>query len=336
MGNYKILRWGILGAGTIAEFFVEALSVLDDHVVTAVASRDIMKSEKFIQTNNLKSATALGSYIEMGEFENVDIVYVATINPLHLDCVSLMLEAGKHVLCEKPISMNISETKTMVDIAREKNLFLMEGVWSRFHPINIKVNSWIKDGRIGKVNRFEASQGLFGGEDKENRILNKSLGGGSLLDVGVYPLSMAQFFLSKSPIYTIGVASIDPITGVDRHFSAISYYGDDLIAVCSGSVIQKLDNTARILGSKGMVVIPNYIHPNEAHLYDLGENEEDEPVLIETYSCSDLKNGFEFEAMGVKEALNNGQLESDIMPLGDSILVSSQITKLLNDWDIKY
>lgn len=336
MSKYKVLRWGILGAGEIAEVFVEALSILDDHKVVAVASRDINKAKKFINKAQLKDAEAVGSYEDMGAMDNVDIVYVATIHPQHLHCVSLMLNSGKHVLCEKPIAMNADETKSMVDLAREKSLFLMEGMWNRFHPVNQRAHSWIKEGKIGTIKHFEAFHGFFGEEDKDNRLMNRELGGGSLLDVGVYCLSMAQFFIGKMPLKTVGLASLDPDTGVDRGFSAIADYGDDLIAALGGSMVQKLTNSVRIIGTEGLIVVPNFVHPQKVELYDLIEDENASPVLIDTYEASDLKNGFEFEAIAVKEALDNGLLECEVMPLDDSIAVSTQMTQLIDDWGIEY
>jgi len=335
MSNQTVLRWGIMGAGNIAKMFSQALLALDDHRITAVGSRSRERAADFIEQQKIPDAVACGSYEELASREDVDIVYIATIHPQHLACAKVAFAAGKHVLVEKPIAMNADEAREMVDLAKEKELFLMEGMWCRFHPVNQKVKEWIRSGRIGEINMFEANYGFVGDPENDLRLYNLELGGGALLDVGIYPLSMAAFYLDQQPVQLTGYANLDPTSGVDLDMVTMASYADGMLAKTGASVIQKYDNAARIYGSEGMIVVPSFIHPERAEIYDLGE-EEDEPWVVETFTASDICNGFEFEAMAVKEAILAGQTTCEDMTGADSVEIMGQVDSLFKEWGITF
>ena len=190
-------RWGIASAGLISHDFSNALSIYpDQHTVVAVAARSLDRAREFANRFGVKNAH--GSYEALAADPDVEVVYVGSINTEHVKLCKMMLAAGKHVLCEKPLGLNVRETKEIVEAAKKNEVFLMEAIWSRFVPSYVKVREDIERGVIGDVLHSEA---LFAVPiDKVDRILNKEKGGGSVLDIGIYCVNWAQFVHgSKKP-----------------------------------------------------------------------------------------------------------------------------------------
>lgn len=214
--SYKI-RWGIIGTGTIANIFAADLLLVEDGILQAVASRGLEKAEAF--GRKYKSVKSYGTYEELAEDPDVDVVYIATPHVLHKENTLLCLNNKKAVLCEKPIAINAIDTKEMIDCARANGVFLMEAMWTRFLPQIKWVREVIENGEIGDVRWIKADFGYAIGADypSSGRLLNKELGGGSLLDVGIYPLSFVHMIMKKDPVKICSSLVIGD-TGVDLAF----------------------------------------------------------------------------------------------------------------------
>src|SRR5215813_12044980 len=190
MNKLEVVRWGILGAGSIANRLAEGVLVLPDAKLTAVGSRSQEKADAFADKYGIPNRHA--SYDALVNDPEVDVIYVATPHNFHKEHSILALNAGKHVLCEKPFTINECEAKEIVSVAQAKGLFVMEAMWTRFFPIMGKVRKLLKAGEIGEPYLLHADFGFKGTFNPEGRLYNPNLGGGALLDVGVYPISLAS------------------------------------------------------------------------------------------------------------------------------------------------
>jgi predicted dehydrogenase len=200
----KIIRWGILGPGRIAHKFAQSVKCIEDAEITAVGSRSIERAAQFATEYSI--SRAYGSYIDLASDPDVDIIYVAAPHPAHFECALLCLKAGKAVLCEKPFTLNASETKVLIKTAGASKLFLMEAMWMRYLPAIVKVRELLAQGTIGEVRMIKADFGNRIPWEPAGRLLNPELGGGALLDVGIYPISFASMVLGPSPTKITGVA----------------------------------------------------------------------------------------------------------------------------------
>lgn len=332
----QIIRWGIMGAGNIAVQFAEDLPFSEGSELLAVASKTPGKASSFVSACPFPSAKAYESYEALLALPDLDVVYIASINTRHCEDTLLALEHGKNVLVEKPFAINAKEAEKMIRKAREKKLFLMEAMWTRFNPVNLQVRSLINSGRIGSVQRIEASFGYFGGEDITQRHLNRELAGGALLDVGIYPLSYSSFLLGKVPTYKQSQAVLDSRTGVDRQFVGLGSCENDSLVVSSASVISQLETAARIYGTSGVIHVPIFYNPREARFFKYGKDQESELLLVDVLKHEEQANGYQFEIRAVNECLRQGKLESVMMPLDESLLILRQMDAMRASWGLKY
>ncbi len=332
----RTIRWGIIGAGYIAKKFSDAMPFSGNSKLVAVASKTSGKASAFIAESPYPNAVAYDNYEDLLKQEEVDVVYVATINTRHFEDTLLVLDHGKAALVEKPFALNEIQSRVMIEKAREKGLFLMEAMWSRFNPVNRQVRSLISSGRIGAVEKIEASFGYFGGEDKSSRHLNRDLGGGSLLDVGVYPISYSSFMLGRVPEYKEAAAVLDPVTGVDRQFVGVGSNQSDCLVVSSASVVNQLGNSARIYGTSAVIHVPVFFNPKEAYVMAYGEDQEAPYVPIETLRHNEEGNGYQFEIREVADLLLQGKTESVIMPLAETLNIVREMDGMRRHWGLRY
>lgn len=319
------LRWGILGLGGIANKFAEGLQALDDAKLVAVGSRSQEKADKFGDKFNAPHRHA--SYQALADDPEVDAIYIATPHPPHAEDAILCLNAGKAVLCEKPFTINRAEAEQVVKVAREKNIFLMEAMWTRFFPIMHKVRELIADGAIGDVRMLQADFGYRAGFNPESRVFSPALGGGGLLDVGVYPISFASD-LFGSPTKVTGVAHLGE-TGVDEEAAMALLYDAGRIAVLSTGVRVNTPHEAYILGTDGKIKIPEpWWKPATMTLTAGGKTEEIE-LPFES-------NGYQFEAQEVARCIRAGKTESEIMPLDETLAIMGTMDELRAQWGLKY
>jgi predicted dehydrogenase len=322
----KKIRWGILGCGGIANKFASDLPLSKHGELVAVGSRSGSKAEQFAARHGVR---AWGSYEELVADPAVDVVYVATPHPYHLDCALLAIRSGKHVLCEKPIALNAKQTRRMINAAAKHGVFLMEGMWTRFFPAMVRLRQWLSEGRIGKVLAVEADFGIRFKVGPEHRINNPGLGGGALLDLGIYPVSFASMIYGAQP-ETIVSTVHKAATGVDDHAVIAFRYADDATAAVSTSSVVQMKNEARIFGTEGMMILDdNFIHPNRVTLHAAGKK-------ARTFDYPFDGFGMHFEADHVHACLRKGLLQSDIMPLAESLAIMQTLDTLRRQWKLRY
>ena len=228
------IRWGILGTGSIAKQFARGLADTPDAVLQSVGSRTQDSADAFGEAFSVPTRHA--SYEALANDPEVDAIYVSTPHPFHKDNSILCLQAGKAVLCEKPFTINAAEAKAVVEVARARGVFLMEAMWSRFFPAMQQVKKWLDEKAIGEVRLVNADFGFRAGINPEGRLFNPALGGGALLDVGIYATSFASFVLGPHPTRIESMANIGE-TGVDEQNAVILGYDNGAMALLSLSLI---------------------------------------------------------------------------------------------------
>lgn len=322
----RIIRWGILGPGAIAHKFVQGLQLLKDAEITAVGSRSFAKAAEFAAKYGVKKA--FGSYEELAGCEDVDIIYVATPHPFHREHALMCIRSGKAVLCEKPFTVNAGELQEVMDEAGKYGVFLMEAMWTRYLPVIVQVRDWLDKGVIGDVRMVKADFGFRGDWNPDSRLLNPELGGGALLDVGIYCISLASMVLGAKPVSINSTVHIGE-TGVDEQFSALLGYEGGGIANLSSAVRTNLPNDAWIIGSKGTIHIPTFWTAKSAKLIISGQEEQVFTGDFESY-------GYQYEAMEAMNCMREGKLESSIMPLEESLELMKIMDSIRRQWGLKY
>jgi predicted dehydrogenase len=316
----KSYNWGILGAARIANKFAEGLKVLPNAKCYAVAARSLERAEIFKEKNGFEKAC--GSYEEMLADPKVDVVYVATTNNLHFEHTMLCLEAGKAVLCEKPFASNAAQVEKMIAKAREKNVFLMEALWSRFLPSMLQFKKEVENGAIGKPLLFQCNFGFISPFDPDKRVYDPALGGGSIPDIGIYPI-FAALYLFGNPV-DIKVTSVPAPTGTDWTSAILFKHQGKEISMLTSSFEANLDNEARLYGEGGYLKLHEMFHiPTKLSINRNDGRELEIPV----HSAG---NGYNYEAAEVMACMDKGLLESPDMPLQfstDLIRVLDEVCK---------
>jgi predicted dehydrogenase len=305
----KVYNWGILGAGRIANKFAEGLKELSRAKCYAVAARSSERAELFKETHGFEKA--YGSYNEMLADPKVDIVYIATTNNLHFEHTMMSLEAGKAVLCEKPFASDRLQVEKMIAKAREKNVFLMEALWSRFLPSMIRFKAEMEKGTIADPLLLQCNFGFISPFDPQKRVYDPALGGGSVPDIGIYPIFVALYLFGNPT--EIKVTSIPAPTGTDWTTSILLKHKGEKISMLISSFQMVLDNEARIYGEGGSLKLHGMFHmPAKLSVKRNDGSEEEIPV-------QSAGNGYNYEAAEVMTCLDNGLLESRGMSLRFSL-----------------
>lgn len=322
MGN---LKWGIVGAGAIAGRFAESLATLEGHELWAIGSRNQDKAERFAR--GFGAQQAYGSYEALVQDPNIQVVYVATPHPLHCPNTLMALQAGKHVLCEKPFALNAAQAQQMIEEAKRSGLFLMEAMWTRFQPSMVKVREILQSGVLGHIELVQAEFGFQANVGPEHRILNPELGGGALLDVGIYPVSFASMVLGTPQ--SIDSEAVMGSTGVDEEAVLWLSYPGEVQAELACSVRKKLGNSARIYGSEGYLeVTANFWHSQKLILM---ANDQEQHLAVPFEG-----HGDQFQAIEVQRCLAQGLTESPIMPLAESLSIMQTLDAIRAQWELRY
>jgi len=323
----KTIRWGILGTGSIAHQFARGLKAADGAELSAVGSRAADTAESF--GNEFDIPRRHASYEALASDPNIDAIYVATPHPFHKDCAILCLNHGKAVLGEKPFAVNAREARAMVETARAKKLFLMEAMWTRYIPVVVKAREWVRDGKIGVVRMLQADFGFRAGWDETSRLLDPNFAGGALLDVGIYPISLAYFFLGGGPRRVLTTAALGD-TGVDEQNAMVFEYASGALALLSSAVRTNTQQEAFILGTEGSIKLhAPFWKATKATLSVEGKDDEVCEILHKG-------NGYEFEAEEVMRCMREGLLESPVMPLDESIALMETMDSIRAQWGMKY
>lgn len=322
-----IIKWGIIGPGSISRKFATGLHSVMDATLHAVASRSIDKAQSF--ADEFGAQMAYGSYEELVNDDEVDVVYIGTPHPFHHPQTLLCLNHGKHVLCEKPFAVNASQAREMVELARDKNLFLMDAVWTRYFPIMVKLRELLADGIIGDVMLVQVDFGFRTSQIMpDHRLYNPELAGGALLDVGIYPVQLASMIYGKQPADIISQVTIGS-TGVDELSVSVFKYSDYEMATITTGIRLMTPHEARIMGTNGIISIPDWWHPTEMTV-----QAQEQPAEI--YSIPLEGNGYNYEASEVGRCIRINLTESDIMPLDETIAIIETMDRMRQQWGLQY
>jgi predicted dehydrogenase len=301
----KSYKWGILGAGGIAGKFAEGLKLCDNAVLWSVGSRDLQKAQKFASTHGFKHS--FGSYEDFVSDPELDIVYVATPHSHHHRHTLLSLNHGKHVLCEKAFALNLTEVEEMIKTAREKKLFLMEALWPPFQPSYREADRIIRSGEMGSIIEMSGRFGFISGYDSEARTYNLALGGGSLLDVGVYPLMDILRYMGM-PAEVTAISAFAP-TGADESTLAVLSFEGELKATAYCSFVEDAGVGTTFVFEKGRLLLER----NREKVQILTIEREGNEAVVHKFKPE--ASGFQFEAEEVMSCLDAGKTESEVVPL---------------------
>ena len=318
------IRWGIVGPGEIANKFAKAIANVSSAALVAVASRSELRGRAFAEKYNIEKV--FGSYEEMACSEEVDAVYIATPHPFHKPCAELFLNAGKHVLCEKPLCVNAKEAEALSVCAKKNNVFLMEAMWTRFIPAIIRARELVRSGVIGEVRGIEAAFCYSSSIEEEAKLFLNEMAGGSLLDVGVYGLHFASLFLGNSPASVSAEACVED--GCDCITNVLLRYSSGAIASVSSATKLEKPADAYIYGTKGHIYMPKFYGAQELFVR-VGDDE----THIEAPRMGD---GFEEEIAEACRCIAGGKSESEILPHTESIAILSLMDSIREKIGVRY
>lgn len=305
------LRWGIIGLGKIAGHFAHDFihASSDQNELVAVASRSLDRARAFAQNHHITKY--YGTYEDLLGDPDVDILYIATPHNSHKKYTIEALNAGKHVLCEKPMAVNRAELKEMIDIARKNKVFLMEALWTRWNPVILEVLQLIKSGKLGSIIKAEADFGFKAHFDPESRLFNPQLAGGALLDIGIYPLFLSYLLLGEPN--SISTKAEFSTTGVDVETSVELNYAHNVKFQATCTLLAETDTVARITCEKAKIVIKARWHEAESYQITHADGK------IEEHSVELQNRGYYEEVKHCHQRIATGNNESDMWSLRNSL-----------------
>lgn len=320
------IRWGIIGTGSITKKFARGVLALHDAELLAVGSRAQETADDFGEQFGIPRRYP--TYEALAADPDVDAVYIGTPHPFHMENTLLCLGAGKAVLTEKPFAINAQQAQQMIDFARQHKVFLMEAMWTRYLPIFVRVRELLAQGVIGDVRQLMADFGFRTRVNPQGRLFNPNLGGGGLLDVGIYPLSLASMIFG-TPERVTGMAHLGE-TGVDEDAAFILGYADGALALLSCAVRTNTPMTAILNGTEGRITIhsPWWVATKmTVEVYGKETSEISMPLIA---------NGYEYEAAEVGRCLRAGLTESEVMPLDETLAIMKTMDEIRAQWRLKY
>lgn len=322
------IRWGILGCGKIANKFASDLKLVRDAELRAVASRDTARRSAFAKAHT--AGLSFDSYEALVACADVDAIYVATPHGFHFDHVMLCLEHRKAVLCEKAFALNLAQARAMVEFARKQKVFLMEAFWTKFLPQYQKVMEIIASGEIGEVKMIQSDFGFKAPEPKAQRLYDPLLGGGSLLDIGIYPVFMAQSILGKPTHVHAFITAYE--SGVDEQCVMTMKFAGGALAVLSSTFAVETPVEAMIAGTEGRIVMRNRFH-NAMGTVEVVVGK-GEPRRVEVHREEGY--GYQFEIRHVNECLKKGLTESPVMTHADTLMLMETLDRVRTTCDVRY
>nr|WP_314542049.1 Gfo/Idh/MocA family oxidoreductase [uncultured Massilia sp.] len=319
------VRWGILGTGKIAKAFATALQDTPDAVLAGVGSRTLDGAQAFAAQFG---GTAYGSYEALVQADDVDLVYVGTPHPMHYENVRMALEAGKGVLCEKAFTVNRRQAEELVALACDKKLFLMEAMWTRFLPAFAEVRRIVASGEIGTVRQVSADFGFKADVGPEHRLFNPELGGGALLDLGIYPLSIAAAL--QGPVTgVLAQADLGP-TGVDEQTALVLHHENGGMSVLSCSLRARLSSELTVAGERGHVRMNTMFHRARSVTVALADG------TARTVDTPFLGNGYVHEIVEAQRCWRAGEIESPAMTHADTLMLMSVMDEARRQIGLQY
>ena len=331
--SMKKWNWGIFGAGRIARAFCDGLLELGNANLYLAASKSQERAVKLAEEYNMEKA--YGSYEEALEDDELEICYISNLNTEHYELAKACMKAGKHLLIEKPITLNSEELEELIKISKDSNCFMMEAMWTKLLPITQEFKSWIEEGKIGEVNSINNSFGFHISLDPENRVVDLKKGGGSMLDLGVYCLTYADMFFDEEPVSSHYTASTTE-DNVDISGVYSMVFPNHKVFSMSISVARQLPNNVLIIGEDGYIAIDGISRPFAAKLYKgLNVTYNPEDIIASTELAHEI-NGYKYEAAHVMDCLEKGLLESPIHSLSDSKRIMRAMDKARKDINLVY
>ncbi|MGW0862768.1 Gfo/Idh/MocA family protein [Streptomyces sp. NPDC002611] len=323
------VRWGVLATGGIAAAFTADLFDLPDAEVVAVASRSEESAKAFAERFGIPRA--YGDWNRLARDEDIDVVYVATPHTAHRTAAGLCLAAGRNVLCEKPFTLNVREAAELVALAREHGRFLMEAMWMYCNPLVRRLKSLVDDGAIGEVRSVQADFGLAGPFPPSHRLRNPELGGGALLDLGVYPVSFAQLLLGEPSDITARATLSDE--GVDLQTAALLSWESGALGSVHCSIVGGTPTSASITGSLGRIDVPGgFFFPDRFVLHRDGRDAEE----FTADPADGPRNSLRHEAAEVMRAVRAGETESPLVPLDGTLAVMRTLDAIRDRVGVRY
>ena len=319
-------KWGIIGTGGIAHAFARDLDLLEDHTVYAIGSRNLNTAQNFATEFN--AIKAYGSYEELVNDETIDAVYVATPHPSHVENVILALSAKKPVLCEKPFAVNAKEAKEMVAAAKTNNVAIMEAMWARFLPHYAKIREIVASGVLGQITTIHADHGQRLADQNIPRLVEPSLAGGALLDLGIYPISFAHMVLGIPTSITANAVLTEK--GVDAQTSIILNYPQGVQAILNTTMIVQTPCTAVIAGLNGYLEVDRtFYNPTSMRvtLYD---------GTVTEYPNTYIGHGLREQAAEFARVVKSGEKESPILRTADTVAIMEIMDTVRAHIGLKY
>lgn len=320
-----MFKVGIIGAGWIAEKMAAALAPLDDYCVYAIASRSIDKARSFAERWDVEKA--YGSYEDMVTDKDVDLVYIATPHSHHFPHAMLAVNAGKPVLVEKAFTANAAQAEELIAAARAKGLFITEAIWTRYMPLSHKIREIMESGMIGKPRLLTATLSYM--MEFKERILRPDLCGGALLDLGVYALNFARMYFGTDIVKTVSNCHVGP-TGVDLQECISLSFADGKMANLQAGTLCLNDRQGIINGTEGYIRVDNINCPEVVEVYRNYE-------LVERHvKPDDMVNGYEYQVVECRRCIEEGLVESPMMPHDETISIMKQMDQLRKEWGVVY
>lgn len=322
----KKIKFGIVGTGTIAHRFANAIANAQGAELAAVASRSAENAEKFGDEFNIPHR--FDSYEKMAKSDVIDAAYIAVPHSGHIGCSCLMMNNGKHVLCEKPMAVNLREAQEMFECARANGVMLMEAMWARLVPGTLKMLDIVKSGLLGDILGIEGKFCYTMDEDEmDHHVFKPEHGGGSLLDVGVYGLNFASWYLGKEVEQINAQCSV--YNGVDSHTCVLMKYENGAIADISSAILLRKPNEGFVYGTKGYAYLPRFYAPQEIELvFNDGKREK--------LSVPYAGNGFEEQIAHFSHCVANGLTESPVVTAEQTLYITAQMDKIREMLGIVY
>lgn len=321
------MKFSILAPGRIARKMAVAITGLEGKGVEryAVASRTYEKAKAF--ADEWGFAKAYGSYEEMLKDPEVELVYVASPHSHHYRYAKMCLEHGKHVLVEKAFTVNAGQAEELIRLSEEKGLFLSEAIWTRYMPSRKMIDELVEEGVIGEVTSLSANLGYV--LDTVERMQNPELAGGALLDLAVYPINFAMMVF-HSEIKSVSSQAVMSPRGIDWMNSITLTFESGQMAVLHSNMLAQTDREGVINGTKGYMEIQNINNCEEIRIYDLNRK------MTACYKVPEQINGYEYEVLACKKAMEEGKTECEEMPHAETLKVMRLMDRIRKDWKMKF
>lgn len=322
------MRWAILGTGKIANRFAYALNNLPERAeLVAVGSRSDETGRAFAEKYNIPKYHV--GYEQVASDPDIDVVYIGTPSVFHLRDASMCLEAGKHVLCEKPLTMNAPEARKLIELARAKHLFLMEAMWTRFFPIHVRVRELLQEGIIGEIHGITVNFVATSPFSPTSRFFDLNLGASAMLDIGSYGVSWAVGLLGR-PEQVVSLARFGP-TGCDDCSACILKHKNGAVVSVMCSQVSYDVKEAVVFGPQGKIEIhAPWYKPTAMTVHVAGQAPERIEMPLGHY------NGYEYEALAVMDCIRRDETECPVMPLDESLIIMETLDQIRAQWGFKY